>query len=218
MLKKYSIVAFSIALIIFCYYSPTIDTTVAKLPYNQSTHQFYGNNVLWCNILYSLIPIITVCSIVIPLGFIVFSSKTGNSLKSKIVSSIIICSLVLGPGLVVNSIFKQHWGRPRPSQVITSSNEHYEPFWELDFHDSDDNSFPSGHAAIGFFAGVPLLALGRRKIGMFISLICGSLIGIVRILQGGHYVSDIVFAGIFVWLSAELVKFYGDKLFKRFNT
>jgi len=30
---------------------------------------------------------------------------------------IIILTLIIGPGLLVNAIFKDHWGRPRPRQV-----------------------------------------------------------------------------------------------------
>jgi len=38
-----------------------------------------------------------------------------------------------------------------------------------------------------------------------IGLVAGSVIGFGRILQGGHFLSDIVFAFYAVWLSCELV-------------
>jgi hypothetical protein len=30
----------------------------------------------------------------------------------------ILLSVILGPGLLVNLVFKDHWGRPRPRQVV----------------------------------------------------------------------------------------------------
>jgi lipid A 4'-phosphatase len=54
---------------------------------------------------------------------------------------------------------------------------------------------------------VPILAINRRKFGILISILFGTIIGMVRILQGGHFFSDVLFAGIIVWFVAELVHY-----------
>ena len=55
------------------------------------------------------------------------------------------------------------------------------------------------------------MALRRRKQALLVSLIGGGLVGLVRVLQGGHYVSDVVASGIIVWTCAELVLYLYNK-------
>jgi len=56
------------------------------------------------------------------------------------------------------------------------------------------------HAAIGFWltAYAFLLPKEWRLTGVVIGLACGAMIGLVRVIQGAHFLSDIVFAGAFV--------------------
>ena len=108
---------------------------------------------------------------------------------------------------------KDNWGRPRPYQVLRD-NEEFRPMYSPNFGDSADNSFPCGHATIGFFIGVPFLVCGRRRRGLAVSIIGGGFIGFIRILQGGHYLTDVIFSGIIIWLSAELVVYMYDKFVK----
>ncbi len=114
---------------------------------------------------------------------------------------------------MVNVAFKEHWGRARPYQVLRDGKQ-YSPFWQPQFSEKDNNSFPGGHASIGFFLGIPFLAIGRRKVAVIFSLMGGALVGSVRILQGGHYFSDVIFSGIFVWLTAVLVIYVLEQLWK----
>jgi membrane-associated phospholipid phosphatase len=64
-------------------------------------------------------------------------------------------------------------------------------------------SFVSGHAAVGF----SLMAFGmfgirkRRQFWMLTALATGTLIGFARIAQGGHFLSDIVFSYLAIWIS-----------------
>lgn len=187
---------------VFTAWSPVLDQYIAAMAYDESANRFYGEVHLWCRIIYFSIPFITGAFILGSLGLLVSGRKK--------IALIILLSLLLGPGLLVNAAFKDHWGRPRPYQVLRDGKV-YAPVWQHDFNQVNDNSFPSGHASIGFFLGVPFLAYKRRKTAIIVGLIGGGLIGVVRIIQGGHYLSDVVFCGFFVWLAAELVVYMVNK-------
>jgi lipid A 4'-phosphatase len=49
--------------------------------------------------------------------------------------------------------------------------------------------------------------LGRRRRAALIgrAILAGSIIGFIRIGQGGHFLSDVVFAGVFMALSVALL-------------
>ncbi|MBP9743359.1 MAG: phosphatase PAP2 family protein [Burkholderiales bacterium] len=187
----------------FVIVSPGIDQYFAAMTYNADRGKFYGELHLWCRIVYYSIPAITALLVAISVGML-FT-------RLKKVALIILLSLALGPGLVINVVFKDHWGRPRPYQVIRDG-ETFLPVWQPNFNQINDNSFPCGHASIGFFLGVPFLACGQRKRGLIIGLIAGGFVGVVRMLQGGHYLSDVVFCGIFVWMAAYLVIYWVNKI------
>ena len=114
----------------------------------------------------------------------------------------IVAMLVLGVGLLVNAGFKEHWGRPRPAGVQTLGGEL--PFRTIAQPSSlcrSNCAFPSGHAAQGYalmVVGV-LGAPHRRRAWRRAGLVAGLLIGAGRVLQGGHFLSDILFSGLMIW-------------------
>jgi len=118
----------------------------------------------------------------------------------------IVVFLVLGPGLIVNSLFKDHWGRPRPSEIVNfGGTETYRPFWRPG-SPGVGRSFPSGHAAIGFFIMAPFFILRRRAPGwarraLAAGILYGSLMGLTRMIQGGHFLTDVIWAGFLVYLT-----------------
>lgn|GEM_PF-1116854 len=114
--------------------------------------------------------------------------------------------LGIGPGLLVNVWLKTIWGRPRPIQCSDFGGElTFLPIGEwaaISFHNS---SFPSGHAAVAFF----LMGLGFvigpqygrwQRVGFFGGLGYGLAMGFTRVLQGGHFLTDVLWAGIIVYL------------------
>lgn len=115
--------------------------------------------------------------------------------------------LIVGPGLVVNTTFKDNFGRPRPRDTVNFGGEHA-------FHpvgtpgaDRSCKSFPSGHASMGFLLGVPALLAGTRRKFWFrawvvLGISAGIGIGLVRIAQGGHWLSDVLWSGLFVYFTA----------------
>src|SRR5690606_23635728 len=115
--------------------------------------------------------------------------------------------LALGPGLIVNALLKDHWGRPRPVQVADFGGA--ETFLLVGTIGSSPagKSFSSGHASIAFYLMTPFFALVAtrpRLAWAFLSagVVWGLLVGAGRVLQGGHWPSDVLWSGGLVSLSA----------------
>lgn len=115
--------------------------------------------------------------------------------------------LVIGPGLIVNVGFKHLWGRPRPLQCTAFDGEkEFLPVGTWATEPSRNSSFPSGHAAVAFYLIAPAFIVGRNRprwkatwlIGGFL-FGCG--MGLTRVVQGGHFISDVVWAGGMVYLT-----------------
>jgi lipid A 4'-phosphatase len=215
MLKSLIVLVYITIFTIFIVYSAKIDYMLSILPYNKITNFFYGEEHLWCKIAYYSVPVVVVVMITLSIIALFFSKIFPyNPSKTRQFALILLMSLVLSSGLVINVILKGNWGRPRPYQVLRD-HKIFRPIYEPNFGAISDNSFPSGHASIGFFIGVPFLILGRRRQGIIISIVCGFFIGVVRMLQGGHYFSDVVFSGLIVWLVAEFVVYLFNKFLRK---
>lgn len=114
---------------------------------------------------------------------------------------IALCALV-GPGLVTNLGFKDHWGRARPVHVTQfgGTKQFTPPLLRTDQCDRNC-SFVSGEASNIFVLGFALALLaeaGRRRRLFLAAIAAGSFAGLIRIGAGGHFLSDVVFAGVFM--------------------
>ncbi len=123
--------------------------------------------------------------------------------------------LIVGPGLVTNTWLKDNWGRPRPREVTEFGGRYaYETILGRD-DSSPGKSFPCGHATMGFFFFGGYFLLRRRRPGLAVgvlvfSLAFGTAIGVARVVQGGHFASDVVWAaGVVFLVSAGLFYLLG---------
>lgn len=118
----------------------------------------------------------------------------------------LLAVLAVGPGLVV-TVLKDHWDRARPHQIVEfGGDKQFTPAWVIADQCEDNCSFVSGHASGAF----SLLALAwvfprRRRFWLAAGLLWGAHMGLVRMAQGGHFLSDVVFAGFVVYFSADLL-------------
>lgn len=123
----------------------------------------------------------------------------------------VILTLVIGAGLITNTLLKGYWGRPRPKQIEAFGGRHaFRPFWHPDLHTKYDpqKSFPSGHVAMGFYF-LSLSLVGRRTksrtlflLGLILSFGLGGNLMVARVFQGGHFLSDVLFSPILMWFVA----------------
>lgn len=119
-----------------------------------------------------------------------------------------IAVLVVGPGVVANLVFKDNMGRARPRDVIEfGGTKAFTPPLVWSSECPRNCSFVSGEASAMFapFFALALL-LPRFRLGLLATgIAAGFLVGMVRIVQGAHFLSDILFAGIFMALTVGLL-------------
>jgi lipid A 4'-phosphatase len=123
----------------------------------------------------------------------------------------LLCALVVGPGLTVNALFKDNFGRPRPRDVVEFGGT--EQFLSLGVPGKPGagKSFPSGHASMGFYFLAFFFLFRRWKMprvaGFFVvfGLLYGIAMGAVRVMQGGHFATDIIWAAGMVYLACWLL-------------
>jgi membrane-associated PAP2 superfamily phosphatase len=117
----------------------------------------------------------------------------------------VVLAVALGPGLLVNGLLKPIWGRPRPRQVeLFGGTAPYHRWWQPAGPGSG-TSFPAGHASMGFILVaatflVPSRCLWGRRVVYLAGLLYGGLLGWARLVQGGHFLSDSIWAGALMCL------------------
>jgi membrane-associated phospholipid phosphatase len=121
-------------------------------------------------------------------------------------------TLALAPGVLANTVLKEHWGRPRPIEVrgFTGSDA-FVPWWDPRGACDQNCSFISGEAAGAFWTLAPaaLAPPPVRPLAYAAALAFGAAVGVIRIGMGGHFFTDIAFAGVFtfliIWLAYALL-------------
>ncbi len=111
------------------------------------------------------------------------------------IAAFLTLSLIIGPGLIVNTLFKDNWGRARPHQIVEFGGQaHFSPAAFLSDQCIKNCSFPSGHGALAFWLTAFALVSPPRWRGpaMAAALTIGVLIGAMRVAQGGHFLSDTI--------------------------
>jgi len=131
----------------------------------------------------------------------------------------LVLLMIIGPGIVVNKILKDHWGRPRPKQIENFDGElKYLPVLYKG-NAGKGKSFPSGHASMGFYLFAPFFCMRKNAkksalICLFIGIVYGLLMGLGRMIQGGHFASDVIWAGGLIYLIG-LILYYLLGLYKK---
>ncbi len=125
---------------------------------------------------------------------------------------LLIATLALGPGLLTNGILKDHWGRSRPIDVkVLGGTDRFTPWWDPDGDCPTNCSFVAGEASGAFWTLAPAaLAPPQWRAAAYAgALAFGTAIGLLRIAGGGHFFTDVVFAGVFtfllIWLAHGLI-------------
>ena len=195
------------------------DIELEKLFHSPSQGWFMGKEILW-NFLYHYgnLPAILLAGagfITLVLGF--FQKKLRGYRK---IGLFLLLFVVMGPGILVNTILKDNWGRPRPADIVTfGGQETFHQIWEKG-SPSQGKSFPSGHAAIGFALFAPFFFLRHSspkgaRFFLCLGIAYGSLMGAGRMIQGGHYLSDILWSGVCTYLTgltlAYLFRFHEER-------
>jgi membrane-associated PAP2 superfamily phosphatase len=116
--------------------------------------------------------------------------------------AVMVLTVILGPGLVVNGLLKPGWGRPRPADIARFGGEsEYREVWRPQGPGAG-KSFPCGHCAMAF---AMCSAVSLRNLHPWIGVATalaggcfGAFMSLARIAQGGHFVTDVLWSAVLV--------------------
>jgi lipid A 4'-phosphatase len=185
---------------------PDLDLLVAR-PFALGDGNFLGSQngvLLFLRELFKTFFVVCCVVSVAGLAVAVFRRSTRSRVRAASWLYLILCFSV-GPGLVTNVLLKDQWGRARPAQVTEfGGTKKFTPPLIPSDQCSRNCSFVSGEAASMFavFYAASLIAPAWSAALMIGGTLVGLSAGFVRITQGGHFFSDVVFAGVFMALVA----------------
>ena len=128
-------------------------------------------------------------------------------LRGRTVAYLVI-TIVLTAGIVTNLTFKHLWGRPRPASVVEFNGQwQFKHWWQPGGECPKNCSFFSGEAATAFWTYAPasLAPPAWRPLAYAGATLFGLATGGLRIAFGGHFVSDVLVAGLVTFLLIWLV-------------
>ena len=128
----------------------------------------------------------------------VFRPKFNAPIATKSAVFIILSFLIV-PIFLVDFTLKEHWGRARPYQTTEfSGSSQFSKAFVISDQCQSNCSFISGEAANAFaYLAFIFLATRRRKLVATCVLTMACLVGLMRMAQGGHFLSDVVLSA---WL------------------
>jgi len=176
-----------------------LDIDVARIFYRADGSDHWPLGKLWpWSLLYELAPFITASLLVIGmLGLLI--GHLGGRETWRENSIVLISCIVIGPGLIINAVFKDHWDRPRPRDVVEFSGAlHYTP---APWRGEGGSSFPCGHCSVGFLYASGWWIWKRRRRGwarasLALGLAVGSVQGLGRMAAGAHFLSDVIWSAL----------------------
>jgi lipid A 4'-phosphatase len=200
-LSRVFLVSASAAVLLFSFF-PELDIRFSMCFYDPAS-RFYLADAPFCKWIYQSVEIITIvwvamAVLLLAVMWIRKKKRFGLSIKQIIY---LLAALAIGPGLIVNIVLKDNWGRARPYDVTAfGGTSAFTPAFVISSECRNNCSFVSGHAAMGFyFIAFGFLCRQRRSLIIFFAGIYGTVLGLVRILQGGHFLSDVVFAFFIIY-------------------
>ena len=123
---------------------------------------------------------------------------------------------LLGPILLVDATLKEHSGRTRPVNTVNfGGSKQFTPAFIPADQCQKNCSFVSGHVATASFImafgwlGAPAV----RRRWLLASIAFGGVFALVRMVPGGHFLSDTIFA----WFATYFSLWLTEWLFRRFG-
>lgn len=184
---------------------PQLDLDIAALFYNPTTHAFvawYSDRVEYARDAASwLITLIVAPAFFAVAGKILMPQR--RMLIGGRAALFLIVTLSLGPGVLANGILKEHSARMRPSDVVQlGGKERFTPWWDFRGPCPDNCSFVAGEASGAFWTLAPaaLAPPQWRPLAYAAAIAFGIAMGVLRMAAGGHFFTDVVFAGVLMFV------------------
>jgi lipid A 4'-phosphatase len=165
------------------------------------TSAFYPA-VEWFRHLGPLVVVAAIAPAVLAILVKTFMPKRRSPMSSR-AAFFLVLSLALGPGLLVNGVLKPNWPRARPYMVTQFGGEyHFTPWWDLRGTCDSNCSFVSGEVSAAAWLAAPAMVLAPpwSYVALGAVAVYGAGFAFIRLLAGGHFLSDVIFAGVFTGL------------------
>jgi membrane-associated PAP2 superfamily phosphatase len=190
---------------LICAVDPQLDVDITAIWFNTSHRLFDVNAQMWVQHTREAARIV-ITLLVLP-AFLAILAKLIWPRRRMLIEAraaiFLIATLALGPGILTNVILKDHWGRPRPIDVEQFHGGYrFVPWWDPRGGCPDNCSFVAGEPSGAFWTLAPAALVGPelQPIAYAAALAFGAGIGTLRIAAGAHFFSDVVFAGVFMYL------------------
>jgi len=188
---------------------PGIDLAAARIFYVEPRHFLFNHSALATALRWGFRALTWGTAIAAVTGIILALARRrhlfGLGLPEWIFLALV---LITGPGLIANTLLKDNWARPRPIHVVEFGGpDRFTPVLERSGACERNCSFISGEASATFALGFAIAMLVRRRRAelMAAAVALGSVAGLIRMGEGGHFLSDVVFAGVFMALDVALI-------------
>jgi lipid A 4'-phosphatase len=213
---KIALGLFLLTVFLFLFY-PDLDLFVTRQFYDEESGFIY-HNTPWVQFSYHLFARLHFY-VFFGLIWLIYASWRWQKMAEKDLRrrlAYLLLVLILGPGLLV-SVLKDHSGRARPSMVVELGGDRtFTPALIPAEQCARNCSFVSGHAAMGFWF-IALAWVFRDRRWFWFGITVGALVGLGRILQGSHYLSDVIFSFWVVFGTSAIIArwFFGTHPFSR---
>ena len=176
-----------------------LDLTLAQLLYDPSRQKFLAalNPAIGMLRDNGLVAIVTCVGFVIAAVVERVRRRPHPALSPRAIL-FLVGTLVLGPGLLVNGILKEHWHRPRPAHLVEFGGKEAYPYvdwWNPGGSCQRNCSFVSGEAssAAWMFAPAMLVPPQWRVAAFAGAAVFTAMTSFVRMAAGGHFFTDVLF-------------------------
>ena len=195
---------------------PQIDLAASQLFYRGQGRWALNREDLWLAIPYRGLPWLGQ-GLLLALALLWLGSFVPrlNKLKPRrVLFGFLLAGALLGPILLVDATLKEHSGRTRPVNIEQfGGSKQFTPAFIPADQCQQNCSFVSGHVATASFImafgwlGAPAV----RRRWLLASIAFGGLFAVVRMVPGGHFLSDTIFA----WFATYFSLWVTEWLFRR---
>ncbi|MBP5998056.1 MAG: phosphatase PAP2 family protein [Azonexus sp.] len=196
---------------------PQFDLAASGLFYRGAGQWMANNESWWLKIPYRGLPrvgqgLLVVLLVLLLLSF--WKRFPGLRARRAVIGFMLVGGL-LGPILLVDATLKEHSGRTRPVNTVDfGGSKQFTPAFIPADQCARNCSFVSGHVATASFImafgwlGAPAV----RRRWLLASIAFGGLFALVRMVPGGHFLSDTIFAWFATYFSLWLTEWLFRKL------